>query len=309
MHVFQKDIIDSMKECILSIFWAKNDIIDFFNKSGCTLRDIPKENEVKELTRKGIIDKVFFNLQIRADEGIGQVRAMMKSLIEWDYFNPYYFNELKKLDIKVAKENINHLKKLQDSRDSKIKNERKRREDQEKKKRENKKSIEELKNYFFTLYSGKDKDGKSINIQRRGYLFESFLKEVCLSEDIKMNEGFKIQGEQIDGVIKYEGENYIVEAKWTDNFSTTEALYKFACKVEGKMYGRGIFISINGFLMDSVNALINRKALKTILIDGTDLVYVVEQRYSLKEMLDIKIREAQTKGRIYVDISTLKEKK
>ncbi|GAB6168475.1 hypothetical protein JCM1393_09350 [Clostridium carnis] len=168
--------------------------------------------------------------------------------------------------------------------------------------------MEEIKHKFLMLFSARDENGIAINLQKRGYLFEEFLKELCLVEGIQMSEAFKITGEQIDGVIKYDGENYIVEAKWTDNLSASDSLYQFAYKVDGKMYGRGLFISVNGFSKDSVNALVMGKSVKTILVDGGDIINVVEGRCSLKSMLDIKIKEAQTSGKIYVDVITMKDK-
>ena len=74
------------------------------------------------------------------------------------------------------------------------------------------------------------------------------------------------------------------------------------------MYGRGLFISVNGFSSDSVQALTIGKALRTILVDGGDLVPITEGMYTLKEMLDNKIRAAQTMGRIYVDATNLADK-
>ena len=68
--------------------------------------------------------------------------------------------------------------------------------------------------------------------------------------------------------IKCDGEHYIIEAKWHDKWSASDSLYQFAAKVEGKMYGRGVFISVNGFSPDSVQALTTGKALRTILVDG-----------------------------------------
>ena len=144
--------------------------------------------------------------------------------------------------------------------------------------------------------------------QRRGYLFEEFLKKLFLNEGIEVTEPFKIVGEQIDGSIKYDGEHYIIEAKWHDKWSASDSLYQFAAKVEGKMYGRGVFISVNGFSPDSVQALTTGKALRTILVDGGDLVPITEGMYTLREMLDNKIKAAQTMGRIYVDSTNLADK-
>ena len=139
-------------------------------------------------------------------------------------------------------------------------------------------------------------------------MFEEFLKKLFSNEGIEVTEPFKIVGEQIDGSIKYDGEHYIIEAKWHDKWSASDSLYQFAAKVEGKMYGRGVFISVNGFSPDSVQALTTGKALRIILVDGGDLVPITEGMYSLREMLDNKIKAAQTMGRIYVDSTNLADK-
>ncbi len=61
------------------------------------------------------------------------------------------------------------------------------------------------------------------------------------------------------------------------------------------MHGRGVFISINGFSPSSVQALTTGKAIQTILVDGGDLVPITEGMYTLKEMLDNKIKAVQTR--------------
>ena len=269
-------------------------------------RELMPESEYKELHRAEIVDKIFTNLEKRSDSGIGQFRCMLKELTEWNYFDPYYFQKLNKLSESEAKRNISHLKQLQEIRDYKIKQERQRQEEQERKRKDISISINELKEIFLNLFSGKDQNGKEINVQRRGYLFEEFLKKLFLNEGIEVTEPFKIVGEQIDGSIKYDGEHYIIEAKWHDKWSASDSLYQFAAKVEGKMYGRGVFISVNGFSPDSVQALTTGKALRTILVDGGDLVPITEGMYTLREMLDNKIKAAQTMGRIYVIYTCLK---
>jgi hypothetical protein len=307
-NTFPKDIKDCMKGCILSIFWPKKDIIDFFKNASCTSKDLIMESEYKELPRAKIVDTVFANLEKRSDLGIGQFRAMLKQLTEWDYFDPYYFKNLNKLDEDEAKRNIIHLKQLQEIRDYKIKQERQRQDELERKRKDINVNIVELKDTFINLFSGKDKDGKEINSQRRGYLFEEFLRKLFTNAGIEVTEPFKIVGEQIDGSFKYDGEHYIFEAKWHDSWSASNSLYQFAAKVQGKMHGRGVFISINGFSPGSVHALTTGKAIQTILVDGGDLVPITEGMYTLKEMLDNKIKAAQTMGRIYVDAISLSEK-
>ena len=299
-----------MKECILSVFWPKADIIDFFRNNGCIKSDFKgiEETNLNEINRAQIINIVFENLQKRGDGSLGQIRSMLKSLINWSTFNPYYFDKIAKLDRSQAERNITHLKQLQEIRDAKLKDLKKERETKEQSLKQKHITQQELKDCFLNLYLKKDGEENVINNQKRGYLFEQFLKNLFLLEDMGVSDSIKIKGEQIDGNIKYEGENYICEAKWQDHLTASNALYNFAYKVEGKLYGRGLFISVNGFSTDSVNALVNGKALKTILIDGGDLTLVVEGIITFKDLLDNKIKAAQTMGKIYVNAISMKDK-
>lgn len=306
--VFPKDIADSMRTCILSIFWPKKDIISFFDNNGCTKNDVKNVINFEELSRSEIIDRVFNKLSIRSDGGIEQFRSMLQALVNWDHFDPYYFKKLKKLDESEAIRNINHLKQLQEIRDAKIKKQKEERERREKETYLKKNTLEQLRNHYIHLYQGKDEFGNSISLQQRGYLLENFLRDLSIYESLTISDPIKLIGEQIDGTIKYDGENYILEAKWQDSLTASNALYQFAYKVEGKLYGRGLFISINGYSADSVYALVKGKALNTILIDGADLILVVEGLFSFKEVLDQKIKAAQTMGKIYIDVNTMKDK-
>lgn len=305
---FPKDILDCMRSCILAIFWPRKEIISFFKNNGCTKKDLKEVQNFKKkkLYRSQIVNIVFENLNER--NALGPFRSMLQSLINWTYFDPYYFKKLGKLDEEEAKKRINHLKQLQEIRDSKVKKIRKKREKRNKKLNTTNINREKIKNIFLKLFQGKNEKGKVISRQKRGYLFEEFLKKLFLLEELEVTDQFKLQGEQIDGSIKFEGENYLVEAKWQDSMIATESLYHFAYKVEGKMYGRGIFISVNGFSSESISGLIKAKALNTVLFDGSDLILVVEGRWTLREMLDRKIKAAQTMGRIFVDVNTMKEK-
>ena len=82
---------------------------------------------------------------------------------------------------------------------------------------------------------------------------------------------------------------------------SNEPVYKFVGKIEGKMYGRGVFVSIHGFSNHVVSDLVKGKAIKTVLADAEDLVLVLEERLTFAEMIDAKVRAAQTKGLVYVN--------
>lgn len=305
---FKKDVLDGIKDCILAIFWAKKDIISFFKNNGCTKNDLREVKTYNNLNRYEIIESLFSKLQNRNDNGLGQFTSILDSLCSWNYFNPFYFEELKKLDKNKAEKAISQLRRLRNKRNYKLEQLKKKKVEKTKKSNTKHITVTKLKAIMMQLYQGRSPEGKIINNQQRGYHFESFITELIKAHGLYITEPFKITGEQIDGALKYDGEHYLLEMKWHDNQSSSEALYKFAHKIEGKMYGRGIFISVNGFTCESVAALETGKALKTILVDGQDLICVLERIYTFTELLEEKIKNAQTKGKIYINIATNKDK-
>lgn len=291
-----------MRDCILSVMWAKDDIYSFF-KNYCTQSDLKVLDNYKEqLTRVAMVDRVFDHLSSRTDGGLGAFRAMLQSLTEWSHFDPYYFDKLKKLNRDEATRKINHLRQLQEIRDAKIKADRERQEKLRRTQQEAQKNIVELKKTFLDLHGGK------MPIQKRGYELEKILLELGRLSQLEVTEPFRVVGEQIDGAVKYDGEHYLIEAKWQDQAASNEPVYQFVGKVEGKMYGRGVFVSIHGFSDHVVRSILIGKAIKTIFIDGEDLVYVLEEKLSFSQLVDIKVKAAQTRGEIYVHPLTGKAK-
>lgn len=301
---FPNDIKGCMKDCILAVIWPKQDIYTFFNDHGCTKADLKCLANYKEegTTRSRMIDVMFGHLSEQPTGGLGQFRAMLQSLMKWSHFDPYYFDKLKKLDRVTAEKNLNHLRQLQEIRDAKIVADREKREAAEKKKQQPQATLPGLRDLFLDLHAG------HLTAQKRGYAFESILGELAKLENLEVTEPFKVIGEQIDGAVKYDGEHYLLEAKWQEKEASNEPVYQFVGKVEGKMYGRGIFISINGFSENVVQTIVRGKAIKTIFVDGEDLVLVLEGHLSFTQMLDRKIKAAQTKGLVYVNPITGSEK-
>ncbi|HEY0286809.1 MAG TPA: restriction endonuclease [Pseudomonas sp.] len=299
---FPADIKLAMRQCILKLLWPKDDIVNFFTSNSCTVADIKALGNYKENPRAGIVDTMFSHLANKPDSGLAQFRAMLQSLITWTHFDDYYFVKLAKLDRGEAENAITHLKQLQEIRDHKIREQQKDRERRESVNRSATSTLADLKKEFLALLQG------SLTGSKRGYALEKILQELGRVSALEVTEGFRENGEQIDGAVKYDGEHYLIEAKWQDKTSANEAVYQFAGKVEGKMYGRGIFISIQGFSENVVSSLAAGKALKTVFVDGGDLILVLEGFLSFTQMLDAKIKAAQTRGLIYVDAITGKTK-
>lgn len=66
------------------------------------------------------------------------------------------------------------------------------------------------------------------------------------------------------------------------------------------MYGRGIFVSIHGFSDNVLRSIVQGKAIKTIFVNGEDLVFVLEELLTFRQQIDAKVKAAQTRGEIYI---------
>lgn len=214
INSFPKDIQDYMKQCILSIFWPKDEIINFFKSNSCTVRELPSKPQKERMSRREIVEYVFEKLLEHTDKGLGQFRAILQSLEQWSYFDEYWFEEKKQLNKNKAIENLSRLRVLASKRDEKIKEDRIRREKLNQLRQQKKVDIGKLKTKYIGLFTGKDEEGKVITNQQRGYMFENLIDELFSAYNIPVSSPFKIEGEQIDGSIKYEGEHYIMELKW-----------------------------------------------------------------------------------------------
>lgn len=305
MSSFPADIKGCMKDCILSLFWPRKAIVGFFEKHGCTKAEVGRlqingENAPK---RHEIVDALFETLAARPDNGLGPFRAMLQSLLTWSHFDPYYFEKLRKLDQAAATRNLEHLRQLQEIRDSKIKADRVRRATQEAVRQQPTASLAELRTEYLDLLANKT------SRQQRGYALERILAELARLSRLETTEAFRVNGEQVDGAVKFDGEHYLIEAKWQEKSASNEPVYQFAGKVAGKLYGRGLFISVNGFSLEVIRSLVIGKEIQTLFIDGEDLILVLEGHLTMREMIDRKVKAAQTKGLIYVHPISGTEKK
>ena len=155
--------------------------------------------------------------------------------------------------------------------------------------------LESLKKEFFDLVS-------SDNPQQRGFSLERILKGLFTLFDLDPKASFRITGEQIDGAFSFEGTDYLLEAKWQQDLVAARDLDGMAGKLSRKLENTlGLFLSINGFSEDAVKAHSSGRRL-VILMDGSDLMAVLEGRIDLVQLLLRKRRKAAETGNIYLRI-------
>ncbi|MFT4805326.1 MAG: hypothetical protein ACI9YE_002542 [Psychroserpens sp.] len=143
-------------------------------------------------------------------------------------------------------------------------------------------------------------DAESAWFRKRGFVFETILKECLKVEGLEPRSGYKTDGEQIDGSFFLDGSVFLLEAKWHKDPLPASSIYQFKGKVDGKLFGTlGIFISMSGYSKDAVDALTLGKSINVILFGKEDLDAAILGSRGFKSVLKSKLRIAAEKGVVY----------
>ena len=158
--------------------------------------------------------------------------------------------------------------------------------------------IEKLKNKLIEL--------TNLKPQERGFAFEKFLNDLFAAYNLDPRSSFRIVGEQIDGSFQLGTDVYLVEAKWREKQTDQSDLLIFREKVESKStWGRGLFISYNGFTPDGLTAYARGRSTNIIGMDSQDIFHILSGEMSLIEAIDKKVRRTTETGEFFVSVYTL----
>jgi hypothetical protein len=136
-------------------------------------------------------------------------------------------------------------------------------------------------------------------VQEKGYALEKLFADLMQASGIPVEQPFRIEGEQIDGAMKYDGRYYLVELRWRSDKAAPADIGAFHFKAEGKFEERGIFISMNGFTKTVERVVPKGRAVKILLFDGNHIANVIAGLYTFQELLEHAISRASTRGEIY----------
>lgn len=144
------------------------------------------------------------------------------------------------------------------------------------------------------------------NHQRRGFRLEKMMRELFSLFDLDPRASFKIDGEQIDGAFTFDSTDFLFEAKWHNNQIGIEDLDAFKGKVKRKLENTlGLFLSMSGFSEGAVRQFASSERRVIILMDGLDLMAVLEGRIELPRLLLYKRRQAAETGNIYYKVNDI----
>ncbi len=294
--------INALKEALAHIYWYKGDLRRFLTHSISDSRILSTVNwnDYKRNIATQVVEFLANNQKFYQDDLLN----LIKAVADVDDFNHLEALEDGKEKAKKARESVFALRKYANSHEEFVSERNKTTErkvvSQEliKKVSAVSQKLEDLKNSYWQLLSSTER-------QSRGFQLEKILKELFSLFDLDPKASFKIIGEQIDGSFTFEGLDYLLEAKWQGELVRASELYTFAGKLSGKLDNTlGLFISIEGFSEEAIPAYSGSRKLM-ILMDGSDLMAVLEGRIDLTQLLRRKRRHASQTGNIYLKVGDI----
>ena len=111
------------------------------------------------------------------------------------------------------------------------------------------------------------------NSQERGYALEEILYDTFLLFELSPHGPFRRVGEQIDGAFYHDGTHFLVEAKWQKDPVNLNDLRDLDGAVGSSLDNTlGLFVALNGFSPQALEAYALGNRPKIVCIDGMDLM-------------------------------------
>jgi len=291
--------IVALKDALTNIYWYKPDLRSFLTSTLNNPAILARVNW--DDYKRNIVGSVVDILTANQDNYHTDLLRLMSEVARIDDFSHLLRLEDGQKKAKQAKASVEALWKLIATHEElyaeqKKIEERKRATDEALLRttavREN---LGELTQEYCKLLTAEDPQG-------RGYRLEKIIKDLFTLFDLDPKASFKIVGEQIDGAFTFDSIDYLFEAKWQQQPVGADELDHLAGKLSRKLDNTlGLFLSINGFSEDGVKAHSSGRRMM-ILMDGSDLMAVLDGRIDLIQLLLRKRRHAAQTGNIYLHI-------
>ena len=293
-EVFTEEVEVLIKDGIANLYWYKGDLHKAWLRSGVStaVRDEIvrlKSEEGMVLSKRQQMDILYERLR-RGDYNrrLEISRNFVRILIEHTSFTP----QSEKHRVEIAERSALKLRELI------------RQQEMDRERRGSiRASAENASSVTYESQLGelqiKFKEAYDLPPQKKGYALEKLFTELMRISALPVEEPFRIEGEQLDGAVKYDGHYYLVELKWIEGKTEPKEIGHFYYKIEGKLQARGLFIAMNGFSVGAISNLPKGKELKVLLLDGTHLANVIYGQYKFQELLEYAIRQASLRGEIY----------
>ena len=291
--------IIALKEALCSIYWYKSDLRSFL--SNCTGNSQFISSLNWDNYKRQVVTDLIDELSQDHEKHLGTLTKLC-----YEVTSITTFTHLEQLDggeqkARRAREAVEQLRQLVEPHKDKVKEDedaekrQKARAEKLKKNSAVREKLSEINNKFMAIATGTNPQTRGFDLERLMYdLFELF--------DLDPKASFKNTGEQIDGAFSLEGTEYLFEAKWQKELVGVQDLDAFSSKVRRKLDNTlGVFLSMNGFSPDGVTAHSTGRP-NIVLMDGADLMAVLEERIDFVTLLLRKKKHASQTGDIYLHV-------
>lgn len=140
----------------------------------------------------------------------------------------------------------------------------------------------------------------------RGYILEAIMRDLFELFDLDPHASFRVLGEQIDGAFTFDSLDYLFEGKWHAEPVGVSALDALDGKLSRKLDNAlGLLLSINGVSSGGLSAYGSGGRRLILIMDGADLMAVLDGRISLPDLLRRKRRHASQTGNIFLTVAEI----
>lgn len=289
----------ALKDALCAVYWYKSDLRSFIHACVSDPKVLAKLNwdDYKRQVASDLVDM----LSADQDRYVGDLTRLCTQIVAMRSFE-----HLRQLDggaekAKRAEAAVAHLRTLVEphqaaqDEDAAIKERQRKAAEKLRANAAVRARLDALKTRYLELATKTEP-------QARGYELEKLFYDLFELFDLDPKASFRNTGEQIDGAFSLEGTDYLFEARWRDEPSDVSQLDAFSSKVTRKLENTlGVFLSINGFSQDGITAH-SKSRPSIVLMDGADLMAVLEERIDFLTLLLRKKRHAAQTGNIYLRV-------
>ena len=292
--------LNALKSALAHIYWYKKDLRSFLTNCMTDATVLARLNW--QAYKRDIVNQLVDHLAARESQYQADILRLMGEIARFDDFSHLEVLDDGTHKVKLARSAVRtlqghvagHMELVEEQ--MRIKDRRQKGREIRLTNMATQEQLNELRDDYLRLIS--------MPTQQRGYALEPLLNRLFDVFDLDPKRSFRTEDEQIDGAFSFEGTDYLLEARWRQELTPRAELDVFDAKIGRKLENTlGLFLSISGFVKTGVRAHDRRS--RMILMDGTDLMSVLEGRIDLNRLLLLKRRRAAQKGEIYVGVERL----
>lgn len=300
MEHFPKKILDALKEAIVNVFWKKDDVRSLFRRC-----DVPSSliaGQDWHAYKYHIVSPVLDELNT-TPEGLGPMRRLLQETLAYTSGDHLLWTSDGEKRKKEAERSLDYLRLLVQDHDAARKTEEDERQARLRAIEESKRGaafeqkLARIKSRFLAYYQDPD-------VQKRGYGLEQILYDLFLLFELSPRGPFRRVGEQIDGAFVHDGDHFLLEAKWQTEQVNLADLRDLDGAVGSSLDNTlGLFISLNGFSQQALQAYPQGNRPRLICMEGSDLIAVLDGRIDLADLIRRK-KDIAVEKRIILALAT-----